>query len=184
MRQWIGMMITSLAVFVTAGFGSVAEAAVDPGAIDAGVQSTLESFYAQNPGNHDLVAKAAGVLVFPRVTKAGLGVGGEGGHGALIVNGSTAGYYKMSGASVGATIGVAHRAEIIVFMTPEALAKFERSAGWTIGADVGVAVASKGAGGDYDSETMRRPVIAFVLGEHGLIADVSLEGTKITKVEG
>jgi len=184
MRNWIGMFVTSLALFVATDLSSAARAAVDPGAIDAGVQSTLESFYAQNPGNHDLVAKAAGVLVFPRVTKAGLGVGGERGHGALIVSGSNAGYYKMSGASVGATIGVAHRAEIIMFMTPEALDKFERSAGWTIGADVGVAVASKGAGGDYGSETMRRPVIAFVLDEHGLIADVSLEGTKITKVEG
>ncbi len=184
MRHLIGMMMTSLAVLAATSMGSMAGAAVDPRAIDAGVQSTLESFYAQNPGNHDLVAKAAAVLVFPRVTKAGLGVGGEGGHGALIVNGITTGYYKMSGASVGATIGVAHRAEIIVFMTPEARDKFERSAGWTIGADVGVAVASKGAGGDYDSETMRRPVLAFVLGEHGLIADVSLEGTKITKVEG
>ena len=69
-------------------------------------------------------------------------------------------------------------------MTPEARDKFEASAGWTIGADVGMAVASKGAGGDYDSESLRKPVVAFVLGERGLIADVSLEGTKITKVAG
>jgi len=177
-------MVATLAVLGAAGFGSIARAAVDPGVIDSGVQATLENFYAEKPGNRDLVAKASGLLVFPRVTKAGLGVGGEGGHGALIVNGATVGYYKMSGASVGATIGVAHRAEIILFMTPEARDKFERSAGWTIGADVGVAVASKGAGGDYDNETLRHPVIAFVLGEHGLIADVSLEGTKITKVAG
>ena len=70
----------------------MAGAAVDQEAINAGVQSTLESFYAQNPGNREIVANAAGVLVFPRVTKAGLGVGGEGGRGALIVNGSTIGY--------------------------------------------------------------------------------------------
>ena len=184
MRHWIRMTVISLAVLGATSFSAAKSATVDGGAIDTGVHSTLESFYAQNPGNRDIVSKAAGVLVFPRVTKAGLGIGGERAQGALIVHGSTAGYYKMSGASVGATIGVAHRAEIIVFMTPEARDKFEGSAGWTIGADVGVAVASKGAGGDYDSETMRRPVIAFVLGEHGLIADVSLEGTKITKVEG
>ncbi len=184
MKQWIQTMVALLAVLTATSFSSAAGAAVDPWSIDAGVQSSLQSFYAEHPGNRDLVTKAAGVLVFPRVTKAGLGIGGEGGHGALVVDGSTVGYYKMSGASVGATIGVAHRAEIILFMTPEALYKFQRSAGWTIGADVGVAVASKGAGGDYDSETMRKPVIAFVLGEHGLIADVSLLGTKITKVEG
>jgi lipid-binding SYLF domain-containing protein len=177
------MMAASMTLLAAAGFSSLAGAAVDPSVVDAGVNSTLQSFYAEKPGNRDLVAKAAGVLVFPRVTKAGLGVGGERGHGALVVDGRTVGYYKMSGASVGATIGVAERAEIIVFMTTEARDKFQRSAGWTIGADVGVAVASKGAGGDYDTETMRKPVIAFVLGEHGLIADVSLAGTKITKVE-
>ncbi len=184
MSKWIRMSVTSLALLAVSGFSSVAGAAVDPAAVDAGVKSTLQRFYAENPGNRDLVAKASGMLVFPRVTKAGLGIGGEVGQGALIVGGGTAGYYKMSGASVGATVGVAHRAEIILFMTPEARDKFERSNGWTIGADVGVAVATKGAGGDYDSETLRRPVIAFVLGEHGLIADVSLQGTKITRVEG
>jgi lipid-binding SYLF domain-containing protein len=184
MTQWIRTMMASLAVFAAIGFNPVAGAGIDPLAIDAGVQSTLRSFYAESPGNRDLVDKAAGVLVFPRVTKAGLGIGGERGQGALVIDGNTVGYYKMSGASVGATIGVAERAEIIVFMTTEARDKFQRSGGWTIGADVGVAVASKGAGGDYDNETMRKPVIAFVLGEHGLIADVSLEGTKITKVEG
>lgn len=181
MSKWIRITMTSLAVLAAASFSSMAGAA-DPAVVDAGVQSALESLYADNPGNRDLVAKASGVLVFPRVTKAGLGIGGESGRGALIVHGNTVGYYKMSGASVGATIGVSHRAEIILFMTPEAREKFEHSAGWTVGADVGVAV-SKGAGADYDSETMRRPVIAFVVGEHGLIADVSLEGTKITKVQ-
>ncbi len=121
--------------------------------------------------------------MFPRVTKAGLGVGGEHGYGAFMVNGAIVGYYKVSGASVGATIGVANRAEIIVFTDNAARERFERSSGWTIGADVGVAVASKGAGRDYDTETLRKPVLAFVLGEHGLIADVSLQGAKITKLE-
>ncbi len=183
MRHGILMMVMSLSV-LAASPRSVLAANVDAAAIDADVQSTLLSFYVEKPGNRDIVARAAGVLVFPRVTKAGLGVGGEHGQGSLVVNGKTVGYYEMSGASVGATIGVAHRAEIIVFMTPEARDKFEASAGWTIGADVGVAAASKGAGGDYDSESLRKPVVAFVLGERGLIADVSLEGTKITKVAG
>ena len=67
-------------------------------------------------------------------------------------------------------------------MTQEARDKFELSKGWTIGADVGVAVASKGAGAQYDSETLQRPILAFVIGEHGLIGDVSLQGEKITRV--
>jgi lipid-binding SYLF domain-containing protein len=178
------MMVMSLAALGAAQSSTVQAAGVDAATLDADVQSTLLSFYVEHPGNRDIVAKSAGVLVFPRVTKAGLGVAGERGQGSLVVNGKPAGYYQMSGASVGVTIGVAHRAEIIVFMTPEARDKFEASNGWTVGADVGMAVASKGAGGDFDTESMRKPVIAFVLGEHGLIADVSLEGTKITKVTG
>ena len=183
MKRSIRMMFTSLALVLATGFAPFANAAVDRAAIDTRVQSTLDAFYAQNPNNRALLAKASGVLVFPKVTKAGLGVGGEHGHGALLVNGHTVGYYKMSGASVGATVGVASRSEILLFMTHEARENFEHSTGWTIGADVGVAVATKGAGGEYDTETMKKPVIAFVLGEHGLIGDVSLAGTKITKLE-
>jgi lipid-binding SYLF domain-containing protein len=122
------------------------------------------------------------MLIFPRITKAGAGVAGEFGEGVLQVKGQTAGYYSVSSASVGLTLGVAKHKEIILFMTPEALSKFENSKGWSIGADTGVAVVSKGAGGDYDTETLRKPILGFVFGEKGLIADVSLEGSKINQV--
>ena len=69
-------------------------------------------------------------------------------------------------------------------MTKEARDKFEHSKGWTIGADAGVAVASKGAGVEYDVETLRRPILSFVLGEKGLMGDLSLEGLKITPLDG
>ena len=71
---------------------------------------------------------------------------------------------------------------MILFMTKEAREKFERSKGWTIGADAGVAVASKGTGAEYDMQTLRRPVLSFVLGEQGLMGDLSLAGLKITPI--
>jgi lipid-binding SYLF domain-containing protein len=161
---------------------SVLALAATPAQIDTRVQGALDHFYAQNDHHRDLTQRAAAVLVFPRVTKAGAGVGGEYGEGALEVQGRTVGYYKVTGASVGATLGVARRSEIILFMTDAARDKFINSHDWTIGADAGVAVVKKGAGGQYDNETLSKPVLAFVFGEKGLIADASLEGAKISKL--
>jgi lipid-binding SYLF domain-containing protein len=156
--------------------------AAPPAVIDTRVQGALDHFYAQNEHHRDLAQKAAAVLVFPRITKAGAGVAGEYGEGALEVGGKTSGYYKVTGASVGATLGAARRSEVILFMTEAARDKFLASHDWSVGADTGVAVMHKGAGGDYDSETLRKPVLAFVFNEHGLIADASLEGAKISKL--
>ena len=150
--------------------------------IDTRVQGALQRFYAQDEHHRELTQKAAAVLVFPRVTKAGAGVAGEFGEGALQVQGKTVGYYKVTGASVGATLGAARRSEVILFMTDAARDKFMNSHDWTIGADAGVAVAHKGAGGEYDNETLSKPIVAFVFGEKGLIADASLEGAKISKL--
>ena len=176
------LFVKMTAVLMAAGICSNAMAAAGDLDLQGRVQATLENFYAQNPGHRELVDKAAGVLVFPHIGKAGIGVGGERGRGILLVNGSEAGRYKINGASLGATLGYSARSEVILFMTREARDKFELSKGWTIGADVGVAVASIGAGGQYDTETLQRPILAFVLGEHGLMGDVSLQGEKVTHV--
>jgi lipid-binding SYLF domain-containing protein len=150
--------------------------------IDERVQNTLTQFNQLNPANQDLVRRAKGILVFPRVTKGGAGVAGEFGEGALRINGQNAGYYSLSSASVGLTLGVAKHDEIIMFMTQEALDKFVSTKGWAAGADTGIAVLSKGAGGDYDTKTLQRPILGFVFAEKGLIADVSLDGSKITQL--
>jgi lipid-binding SYLF domain-containing protein len=151
--------------------------------IDERVHVAMHQFYDLNPQHKDLVARAKGVLVFPRITKGGVGVGGEFGEGALRIDGKDVAYYSVSSASVGLTLGLAKHKEVILFMTQESLDKFTNSHGWTIGADTNVAVLSKGAGGDYDSKTLQRPILGFVFGEKGLLGDVSLEGAKITKLD-
>ena len=151
--------------------------------IDERVHVAMHQFYDLNPQHKDLVARAKGVLVFPRITKGGVGVGGEFGEGALRIDGKDVAYYSVSSASVGLTLGLAKHKEVILFMTQESLDKFTNSHGWTIGADTNVAVLSKGAGGDYDSKTLQRPILGFVFGEKGLIGDVSLEGSKVTKLD-
>jgi lipid-binding SYLF domain-containing protein len=153
------------------------------GEIDESVSQALKQFYAQDKKHKELADKAAGMLVFPRITKGGVGVAGEYGEGVLQVKGITVDYYNIGSASIGLTLGVASRSEIVMFMTQETLDKFKNSDGWKIGVDAGVAVVSKGAGGQYDSKTLQQPIIGFVFGEKGLIGDLSLEGSKITKMK-
>jgi lipid-binding SYLF domain-containing protein len=152
------------------------------GDIDARVGDTLNRFYAQSDQHRALAEKATAILVFPRITKAGAGVGGEFGEGALEVGGRTVGYYKVTGGSIGATLGVARHSEVILFMTDAARDHFMSSRDWSVGADASVAVVKKGAGGEYNTETLRKPVLAFIFGEQGLMGDVSLAGAKISKL--
>ena len=151
--------------------------------IDVAVSDSLQKFTAVNPAHAELLRKASGVLVFPRITKAGAGIAGEHGDGALLKHGITSQYYSLSSASVGLTLGAGQRTEILLFMTHEALDKFEASAGYNVGVDAQVAVVSKGAGGDYDSETLKKPILGFVFDEKGLIGDISLKGSKIKRIK-
>jgi lipid-binding SYLF domain-containing protein len=151
--------------------------------LDVGVHETIKAFDALNPHNRQLLHSAAGALVFPRVTKGGAGIAGEYGEGALRIDGKTVGYYSVSSASIGLTLGAAKRSEIIVFTTQESLDQFTTSKGWSVGADTGVAVISKGGGANYDTETLKKPVVGFVFAEKGLIGDLSLEGSKIDKID-
>ncbi|TDG04810.1 hypothetical protein E1N52_28165 [Paraburkholderia guartelaensis] len=151
--------------------------------INSDVDATLSRLYQTVPGSRELVGKARGILVFPRVIQAGIGVGGEHGDGALRVGGSTVGFYSTSSASVGATLGVQSKSVIYLFMTEDALAKFRNSSGWSAGGDASVALVKVGANGSIDTTTATKPVQVFVLTNSGLIGDLSLGGTKITKLD-
>lgn len=181
-KKPLALRISTVAVTaLVALFGSVA-LAVDTAAIDSGVSATLDKFYGLANRNKYLADNAAAVLVFPSITKAGVGVGGEHGDGALLQGGKTVGYYSISGASIGLTFGVSRHSEVIIFQTPQARDKFVSGKDWSIGADTSVAVVKMGAGGNYDSQTLSKPVLAFVFGEKGLMGDASLAGAKISKI--
>jgi lipid-binding SYLF domain-containing protein len=175
------LLLLSAIATLTALIGTAAFAA-NTAAIDQQAAATLDRFYALSDQNKYLAQNAAAVLVFPKITKAGIGVGGEHGNGALQEDGKTVGYYSISGASVGLTLGMAQHSEVILFNTTEARDKFLKSSDWSIGADTSVAVVKKGAGGTYDTQTLKKPVLAFVFGEQGLMGDASLQGGKISKI--
>ncbi|MGN6667757.1 MAG: BPSL1445 family SYLF domain-containing lipoprotein [Trinickia sp.] len=150
--------------------------------IDADVEATLTRLYATVQGSRELVARASGVLVFPSVISAGFWVGGQYGKGALRVGGQTSGYYSLTAGSFGLQIGAQSKAIVMLFMTQAALDQFTSSQGWAAGVDATVAVVNVGANGNVDTSTATQPVEAFVLTNAGLMAGVSLEGTKISRL--
>ncbi|MDQ0017107.1 lipid-binding SYLF domain-containing protein [Variovorax boronicumulans] len=151
--------------------------------IDAQVDASLSKLYDSVKGSRELVAKSSGVLVFPAVVGASLGVGAEYGRGALRVNGRTQSYYSTTAGSLGFQAGAQSKAVIYLFTTQAALDKFRSSKGWTAGADATVAVATIGANGSVDTNTIRQPVVGFVLTNVGLEAGVSLSGAKISEIQ-
>jgi lipid-binding SYLF domain-containing protein len=176
-------LLSLVALIVLTSGVSVGAHAASKQVIDAAVADTVQRFRDAKPEQAELLKKAVGILVFPRITKAGVGVGGEHGDGALLKGSQTVDYYTVTSASVGATLGAGQHSEIILFMTREALSKFEASHGYSLGVDAQVAVVSKGVGGAYDTETLKKPILGFVFDEKGLIGDVSLNGSKINKIK-
>jgi lipid-binding SYLF domain-containing protein len=156
------------------------ESSADRTEIDAGVEGTLGRLYTQVNGSRELVAKADGVLVFPRVLAAGLVVGGEYGKGALRSKGKHIGYYSLASLSFGFQAGAQSKAMVVLFMTKESLDKFRASSGWNVGADASVALVKIGANGQIDTTTATSPVQVIVLTNAGLMANLTLEGTKIS----
>jgi lipid-binding SYLF domain-containing protein len=151
--------------------------------INASVNACLDRFYKQVKGGKELAGKAKGVLVLPGVVKAGLIVGGEYGEGALRVGGKTVSYYNLAAGSVGFQIGGEAKDIIMMFMTDAALKQFQASKGWEVGVDGNVALVNIGGGERVDFTKMNDPIIAFVFDVKGLMADISLKGAKLTKVE-
>ncbi|HDR9488099.1 MULTISPECIES: YSC84-related protein [Burkholderia] len=152
-------------------------------AIDSSVDATLSRMYSTVKGSRELVAKSRGVLVFPDVIQAGFIVGGQSGNGALRVGGSTVGYYNTSSLSVGLQAGAQSKAIVFLFMTQEALDEFRGSDGWAAGAGASVALVKMGANGAVDTTTATAPVQVIVLTNAGLMGDVSINGTKVSKLK-
>ncbi len=151
--------------------------------IDTSVDVALERFSTQVQGSGEFVRVAKGLLVLPSVKKAAFIVGGEYGEGALRVGGKTVAYYNMVSASWGLQIGAQAKDVIIAFMTEEALRKFRDSQGWEAGVDGNIALIDVGAGERIDTSTVQDPIVAFVFGIKGLMADISLKGSKFTKLD-
>lgn len=152
-------------------------------AINAETDAALTKLATQMPSSTEMIRRARGVLVFPKVVSAGFVVGGSYGKGELRVHDKVEGYYSTTAASVGLLAGADSKAVYILFMTDESLQKFRNSKGWTAGADASVSVLNAGAATGVDTQTVKRPVVGYVLTNAGLMANVAIDGTKITRLD-
>ena len=159
---------------------AIAASAVE---IDAKADSTLKMFFEKVGPAKELSAKSKGILVFPDVIKAGFGIGGEYGEGALRINGKTVEYYNTAAASIGLQLGAQEKAIILLFMDGKALDDFRKSDGWEAGVDGSVAVVEWGTGGSIDTTNIKDPIIGFVFGNKGLMFNLTLEWSKMSKMK-
>jgi lipid-binding SYLF domain-containing protein len=171
------LSLASLLTLTAIGWPPGAEAVSD-----AAVDATLRDFYWRIGGCRELVSRAAAVLVFPTIIKAGFGIGGEYGEGALLVRGRPVGHYNCVSASLGFQLGAQARSLIILFMTEQALADFGRTDGWKVGVDGSAALITVGVGGSIDTDRIRNPIVGFIFDNKGLMYNLTLEGTKISRI--
>jgi lipid-binding SYLF domain-containing protein len=171
-------------IFACMALLTVVSGCVTPAsALNRSADQALQDFRQQVNGAEIFLNQAAGYLVFPKVYKAGIGVGGETGEGVLRVGGSPVGYYRVAAGSVGFQLGAQAKSIVIVFMTREALDRFRKSDGWRVGVDGSVALIDIGAGKTIDSDNVRDPIVGFIYGSKGLMYNLTLEGTKFTKID-
>lgn len=183
------IMITKIK---TVGFAVLAIAMLLPAIVmaesamvtEAKVDEAITAFKKEVNGADVFLNQSAGYLVFPRVIKIGIGIGGETGEGALRIGGKTAAYYRTSAGSIGFQLGAQAKSIVIAFMTPESLDKFRNSDGWKVGIDGSVALIDLGAGKTIDTNNIKDPVVGFIFGSKGLMYNLTLEGSKIHKQEG
>ena len=182
-RRQLVVLALGLITGLTGLWSDQAALAADDAKLEALANASLDRLYAQNSAAAELSQTAAGILVFPKITKAGLGIGGEVGKGILRVNGMRDGYYRTISLSIGAQAGFQTYGYVIMFLTVDALNAFRAANGFELGVDGSVAVIDTGATVDIDTNSIKADTVAFVFDESGLMANATIEGSKITRLD-
>ena len=183
MKSGLVVTLTVLCMLVS-GQALAGFTAADAAELETEATATLGKFQAETSGTESLLNDAKGVLVCPKVTKGGFIVGVESGKCALQVGGETVEHYRTSAAKVGLLAGGQSYSMIMVFNDQATLDKFRSGdREWEVGVDASVAVAKVGESGSVDTTNLQEAVVAFVFGEKGLMADVSLAGSTFKKLE-
>jgi lipid-binding SYLF domain-containing protein len=182
MMKKYNKVIRTTSMLVAMLFASTALAA-SASKIDSEANKALQVFKDEVNGAQVFLDQAAGYLIFPKVYKVGVGLGAETGEGALRVGGQTIAYYRTTAGSVGLQLGAQAKSIVIAFMTKESLQKFRDSSGWKVGVDGSVALIDIGVGKTIDSDNVRDPVVGFIFGSKGLMYNLTLEGSKFSKLD-
>lgn len=187
MLKQIGSLLLIAASLLVAGCSATgptprASAAEQRAALDKATDEALANLRRQVGGSAQLLDSAKGVLVFPSVLEAGFVVGASRGNGVLRKGGRTVSYHRTTSGSWGLQAGAQSTGVFLLFMTDDSLQQFQNSSGWSVGADANVTVVTVGANAQITTETAQQPIIGFVLSNRGLMAGVTLNGTRVTRL--
>jgi lipid-binding SYLF domain-containing protein len=145
-------------------------------------QAALQQLYANVPLAKTIGPTAEAILVFSKVTKAGLGIGGQYGEGTLLKKGTAAAYYKTTGASIGLQAGGQTYGYAMFFMNQKSLDEFVNASGFEVGVGPSIVVVDEGMGKSTTTTTLKGDIYAFIFGQKGLMAGLGIQGNKITKI--
>jgi lipid-binding SYLF domain-containing protein len=171
-----------MSLFFMSMIMSTSAYAKSKGEIDASVTAAFSRFESEIPAAKSLLDSAKAVLVMPGVIKGGFWFGGQYGEGAVFVQGEKFDYYNMMSASFGFQFGAQKKDIFLLFMDDSAFRQFRAGEGWEVGVDGSVVIIDVGTEGSIDTTKTNQAVIGFVMGQKGLMIDVSLEGTKFNRI--
>ncbi|MCU0938922.1 MAG: lipid-binding SYLF domain-containing protein [Burkholderiaceae bacterium] len=157
--------------------------AADRGALESDARAALQKLTSTVPAAKSLSGTAAAVLVFPKITKAGLGVGGQYGDGVLFRQGKAAGYYNTSGASYGLQAGAQQFGYAMFLMNDKAVGALGANEGFEVGVGPSVVVMDEGKAKTMTTTTAKDDIYAFIFGQKGLMAGLGIQGNKITRLK-
>ncbi|WP_306602472.1 lipid-binding SYLF domain-containing protein [Azonexus sp.] len=175
------LLITATA-FSFAAFSPAAIAASAED-LNADAAQALQSLYKSNPAAEQLSKKAKAILVFPKILKAGLVFGGSYGEGVLNRNAKHVGYYNSVSASWGWQAGAESYGYVVFLMSNKAIKYLDDSKGWEFGVGPSIVVVNEGIAKNLTSSTMKEDAYAFIFDQQGLMASLSIEGTKISRIK-
>lgn len=165
------------------GFASAAQAASTAAEIDKDSTEALQQLYRINPVAEAISHKALGILIFPKIVKAGLIFGGSYGEGELRDSGKVVNYYSSVSASWGLQAGAQSYSYVVFLITSKAIDYLNTSKGWEIGVGPTVVLVNEGVGKNLSTSTLKDDAYAFIFGQQGLMAGINIEGSKITKIK-
>jgi lipid-binding SYLF domain-containing protein len=151
--------------------------------LDKDSVQALQTLYKTNPLAEALSKKAKSILVFPKVIKAGLVFGGSYGEGVLMAGGSVTDYFNSVSASWGWQLGAESYAYVVFLMSDKAVDYLKTSKGWEFGVGPTVVVVNEGVAKNLSTTTLKDDAYAFVSDQQGLMASLSIEGTKISRIK-
>lgn len=172
----------TLAVIISLGSINPANAATSQD-LDKDSKQALQKLYETNSLAKKISQSAKAILIFPNIVKAGLIFGGGYGEGELIKGGTVENYYNSVTGSWGLQAGAQSYGYVMFLMTDKALDYLDKSRGWEIGVGPTVVVVDAGVAKNISTTTLKEDAYAFIFDQQGLMAGISLEGTKISKIK-